>query len=177
MELIVELLGEFHIHYDDVPRLVVIGKDLAEPAPTGGRIGVISAGTSDVPFAREAAIIAREMGCTVTTVTDVGVAGLHRLVAPLRDLMKQDPDVLIVAAGMDGALPSVIAGLVNVPVIGLPVSTGYGLGGDGTAALYTMLQSCAPGLTVVNIDNGVGAGSTAALIANRAAKARSGRTG
>ena len=84
-------------------------------------------------------------------------------------------DVLIVAAGMDGALPSVVAGLVDVPVIGLPVSVGYGIGGDGVAALYSMLQTCAPGLSVVNIDNGVGAGAVAGLIANRVAAARLGR--
>ncbi len=86
--------------------------------------------------------------------------------------MADGADVLIVAAGMDGALPSVVSGLVNVPVIGLPTSTGYGFGGQGIGALTTMLQSCAPGLAVVNIDNGIGAGSTAALIANRVAAAR-----
>lgn len=139
---------------------------------TGGLVGVISAGTSDIPAAEEAALIAEEMGCEVMRVYDVGVAGLHRLVEPLRRLLDVDVDVVIVAAGMDGALPSVVAGLVPVPVIGLPTSIGYGFGGKGIAALLSMLQTCAPGLTVVNIDNGVGAGSTAALIANRAARGR-----
>lgn len=138
---------------------------------TGGRVGVLSAGTSDVPVAEEAALIAEEMGCQVTCIYDVGVAGLHRLLEPLRALLTSGVDVIIVAAGMDGALPSVVAGLVPVPVIGLPTSVGYGLGGNGLAALLSMLQTCAPGLSVVNIDNGVGAGSTAALIANRVAQA------
>jgi NCAIR mutase (PurE)-related protein len=141
------------------------------PAP-GGRVGVVTAGTSDVPTAEEAAVVAREMGCDVTSAYDVGVAGIHRLFGPLRDMIEREVDVVIVAAGMDGALPSVVAGLVGVPVIGLPVSVGYGLGGGGLAALMSMLQTCAPGLTAVNIDNGVGAGGTAGLIARRAAQAR-----
>jgi pyridinium-3,5-biscarboxylic acid mononucleotide synthase len=139
---------------------------------TGGSVGVISAGTSDVPVAEEAALIAEEMGCDVTCIYDVGVAGLHRLIEPLRTLLSNGVDAIVVAAGMDGALPSVVAGLVPVPVIGLPTSIGYGLGGKGVAALLSMLQTCAPGLSVVNIDNGVGAGITAALIANRVAQAR-----
>lgn len=142
---------------------------------TGGRVGVISAGTSDIPVAEEATLIAEEMGCQVTRIYDVGVAGLHRLLEPLRKLLAEDVDVLIVAAGMDGALPSVVAGLVPVPVIGLPTSIGYGIGGKGIAALLSMLQTCAPGLSVVNIDNGVGAGITAGLIANRMAAARTHR--
>jgi hypothetical protein len=112
------------------------------------------------------------MGCRIVRADDVGVAGLHRLEAPLRALREQHADVVIVVAGMDGALPSVVAGLVDIPVIGLPTSIGYGLGGGGVAALLSMLQTCAPGLVVVNIDNGVGAGATAALIANRVAAAR-----
>ena len=159
------------VYHEDAGILIASGHEIDVPS-SGGRVGVVSAGTSDRRVAREAQLIAEEVGCEVRLVMDVGIAGLHRLVAPLRDLMEWSPDVLVTAAGMDGALPSVIAGLVDVPVIGLPVSTGYGLGGDGTAALYSMLQSCAPGLTVVNIDNGVGAGSSAALIANRAAAER-----
>jgi NCAIR mutase (PurE)-related protein len=140
---------------------------------TDGRVGVITAGTSDVPVAEEAALLCREMGCIVHTVYDVGVAGLHRLFEPLQTLLDEARvDALIVAAGMDGALPSVVAGLADVPVIGLPTSIGYGIGGDGVAALYSMLQTCAPGLSVVNVDNGIGAGAVAGLIANRAAAAR-----
>jgi NCAIR mutase (PurE)-related protein len=155
----------------EASRAVVIYQPDYTPRSTGGRVGVVSAGTSDVPVADEAALIAEEMGCQVTCIYDVGVAGLHRLLEPLRDLLASGVDVIIVAAGMDGALPSVVAGLVPVPVIGLPTSVGYGLGGSGVAALLSMLQTCAPGLSVVNIDNGVGAGSTAALIANRVALA------
>ena len=97
------------------------------------------------------------------------MAGLHRLLGPLAEMMAFDPDVLVVAAGMDGVLPGVVTGLVEVPVIGVPVSTGYGAGGRGEAALLTMLQSCSTGLLVVNVDNGVGAGAAAVLIAGRAA--------
>ncbi len=132
----------------------------------------MTAGTSDIPIAEEAAVVAAEMGSVVISAYDVGVAGLHRLAAPLRDMRERGVDAIVVAAGMDGALPSVVAGLVDVPVIGLPTSVGYGLGGRGVAALLSMLQTCAPGLAVVNIDNGVGAGATAALIANRVAAAR-----
>lgn len=155
----------------EAARALVIYQPGYVPMRTGGRVGILSAGTSDIPVAEEAALVADEMGCQVTCIYDVGVAGLHRLLEPLRDLLASGVDALIVAAGMDGALPSVVAGLVPVPVIGLPTSVGYGLGGNGLAALLSMLQTCAPGLTVVNIDNGVGAGSTAALIANRVALA------
>jgi NCAIR mutase (PurE)-related protein len=154
-------------------RTAIIRRDGNEIGVTGGAVGVITAGTSDQPIAEEAAIVCREMGCRVDVVYDVGVAGLHRLFEPLRRLLEEDRvDVLIVAAGMDGALPSVVSGLVEVPVIGLPTSVGYGMGGQGHAALLAMLQTCSPGLAVVNIDNGVGAGVMAALIANRVAAAR-----
>jgi pyridinium-3,5-biscarboxylic acid mononucleotide synthase len=144
----------------------------------GGNVGVITAGTSDIACAEEAALVCREMGCMVHTAYDVGVAGLHRLWEPLRHLLGEaSVDVLIVAAGMDGALPSVVSGLVDVPVVGLPTSVGYGLGGKGEAALLSMLQTCSPGMAVVNIDNGIGAGAMAGLIANRMAAARQGRIG
>ena len=151
-------------------RALVVGG--GEPERTGARIGALCAGTSDLPVLGEALAIAHEMGAVVESFHDVGVAGLHRLVEPLERLEDLDPDCLIVAAGMEGALPSVVAGLVDVPIVGLPTSTGYGLGGDGTAAIMGMLQSCSPGLSVVNVDNGVGAGASAALIANRAARGR-----
>ncbi|CAA9478849.1 MAG: Circadian phase modifier [uncultured Rubrobacteraceae bacterium] len=151
-------------------RSLVLGS--GEPASTGGRVGALSAGTSDLPVLEEALAVCREMGAETLTFHDVGVAGIHRLTGPLRQLREFDPDCVVVAAGMEGALPSVVSGLVSVPVIGLPTSTGYGLGGDGTAAILGMLQTCSPGLSVVNVDNGVGAGATAALIANRAASAR-----
>ena len=153
-------------------RVLVASRPGTERPNRGGFVGILSAGTSDVPVAAEASLAAAEMGATVLEAWDVGVAGLHRLVAPLERFVAARVDVLVVAAGMDGALPSVVAGLVDVPVIGLPTSVGYGVGAGGVGALTTMLQSCAPGVVVVNIDNGIGAGSTAALIANRAAAGR-----
>lgn len=140
------------------------------PPQTGGAVGILTAGTADIPVAEQARIVAEEMGCRVIKAYDVGVAGVHRLPEPLREMVEGGVAAVIVAAGMEGALPSVVAGLVPVPVIGLPTSTGYGFGGDGVAALMSMLQSCCPGLVAVNIDNGVGAGATAALIANNAAQ-------
>jgi len=153
-------------------RALVVGA--REPEHTGGRVAAIGAGTSDLPVLEEAVAVAREMGVEVAVFHDVGVAALHRLAGPLEAISSFDPDCVIVAAGMEGALPTVVSGLVAVPVVGLPTSTGYGLGGDGTAALLGMLQTCSPGLSVVNVDNGVGAGATAGLIANRAARFRSG---
>lgn len=175
-ELEARLRAEFsavELEWVDPPRAAVLRRPDFQRPQTGGRVGVITAGTSDVPVAEEAALLCREMGCSVHTAYDVGVAGLHRLFEPLSALLEQaQVDVLIVAAGMDGALPSVVSGLVDVPVIGLPTAVGYGLGGDGVAALYAMLQTCAPGMSVVNIGNGIGAGAVAGLIANRAAAAR-----
>jgi NCAIR mutase (PurE)-related protein len=134
------------------------------------QIGILTAGSSDIPIAEEAAAIARLMGVEVFSFYDVGVAGVHRLFEPLRTLIKKEVKCIIVIAGMEGALPTIVSGLVNVPIIGVPTSTGYGYGGDGTGALMTMLQSCSPGLTVVNIDNGINAGATAALIAKQSKK-------
>jgi len=153
-------------------RTLALRRSGSEVAPNGGHVGVLTAGTSDLPVAEEAVALCREMGCTVHTANDVGVAGLHRLFEPLRAMLAAPVDVIIVAAGMDGALPSVVAGLVDVPVIGLPTSVGYGFGGEGVGALSTMLQSCSPGIAVVNIDNGIGAAAIAGRIAARAGKAR-----
>lgn len=156
------------------PRAAVLRLPGVPPPNTGGRVGVLTAGTSDIPWAEEAALLCREMGCKVHRVYDVGVAGIHRLWEPLHQLLDEaQVDALIVAAGMDGALPSVVSGLVDIPVIGLPTSIGYGFGGKGEAALLSMLQTCAPGMAVVNIDNGIGAGAIAGLIANRMAVLRS----
>jgi pyridinium-3,5-biscarboxylic acid mononucleotide synthase len=136
------------------------------------RVGILTAGTSDLPAADEARMVVEACGIDARLVADVGVAGLHRFVSPLTAMLEWGADVVVVAAGMDGVLPGLVAGLIDLPVIGLPVSTGYGRGGAGEAALNTMLQSCSTGLTVVNIDNGVGAGAAAALIAARAAQGR-----
>jgi pyridinium-3,5-biscarboxylic acid mononucleotide synthase len=134
-----------------------------------GHIAILSAGTSDQPIAEEAAVTAELFGTKVTRLYDVGVAGLHRLLA-VRDQLAT-ADAIIVCAGMEGALPSVVGGLVGVPVIAVPTSVGYGASFDGAAALLGMLNSCSPNVTVVNIDNGFGAAYTAVLIA-RAASAR-----
>lgn len=140
----------------------------AMPAPRG-RVCVVSAGTSDAPVAAEAAFVARVFGSAVTRVADVGVAGIHRLLAA-RDAL-DDADVLIVVAGMEGALPSAVGGLVGTPVVAVPTSVGYGASYGGLAALLAMLNSCAPGVVVCNIDNGFGAGVFAARVARRCAVA------
>jgi NCAIR mutase (PurE)-related protein len=133
------------------------------PAPTGGEVLVLAAGTSDLPVAREALLTARYLGRRADLVVDVGVAGLHRILAQLPRL--RSARAIVIAAGMDGALPSVVAGLVSAPVVAVPTSIGYGAAFDGLAALLTMLNACAPGVAVVNIDNGYGAGHLAAQIA------------
>jgi hypothetical protein len=141
--------------------LVCHGPDHDPPTPSG-TVGVVTAGTSDVPVAEQAALLAAEMGCAVETLYDVGVSGVRRLLGELDTL--RSCDVVVVAAGREGALATVVAGLVAAPVIGLPVGTGTGLGGNGEAALLGMLQSCTY-LTVVNVDAGFVAGGQAALIA------------
>lgn len=176
VESLRQSLPDYKIDHVSGAWTAVVSRRDAARASTGARIAIFAAGTSDWTAAHEARIVAEEMGCVVQLAIDVGVAGLHRLFGPLRAALDQGVDAIIVAAGMDGALPSVVAGLVPVPVIGLPTSIGYGYGGNGQAALMSMLQSCAPGLTVVNIDNAVGAGSTAALIANAVARARDAKT-
>jgi pyridinium-3,5-biscarboxylic acid mononucleotide synthase len=153
-------------------KMVIIKKKDYAVKSTGGKIGLLTAGTSDIPVAEEAKVIAEEMGCTVYTGYDLGVAGIHRLLAPLKDLVIKDVDVIIVVAGREGALSSVVAGMVNVPVIAVPTSNSYGFGEKGVATLMAMLQSCSLGLAVVNIDSGVAAGGVATLIANRAAQFR-----
>jgi NCAIR mutase (PurE)-related protein len=161
------------VDYDGVSKCLLAKLPDREPPASCGRVGIITAGSSDRTQAGEAAAVLREMGCDSRTVHDVGVAGLHRLVQPLRQIVAFDPDALIVAAGMDGVLPGVVSGLVALPIVALPTSTGYGFGGEGLGAMTTMLQACAPGIAVVNIDNGIGAGIMAGLIANRAASQRS----
>jgi len=141
-------------------------------APAAGCVVVMTAGTSDLPVAEEASLTARVMGAGVDVVADVGVAGLHRLAA-YRERLAQ-ADAVVVVAGMEGALASVVGGLATGPVIACPTSVGYGASFGGLAALLAMLSSCAPGVVCVNIDDGVGAGYSAALVARRAALARDG---
>ena len=147
------------IHHQ-AARCVVIEKK--KTTPRGGTIAILSAGTSDQPVAEEAAITAETMGNKVQRLYDVGVAGLHRLLARAEDF--REANVIIVVAGMEGALPSVVAGLVDKPVIAVPTSIGYGASFEGVAALLGMLNSCGSGVTVVNIDNGFGAAYAASQI-------------
>ena len=147
--------------HDEVARLLAWPP--VRPQPTGGLVVVVCAGTSDLPVAREALLTARQLGREATLVADVGVAGLHRVLGHL-DLLRS-ARAIVVVAGMDGALPAVVAGLVSAPVVAVPTSVGYGASFGGVAALLSMLNACAPGIGVVNIDNGYGGGHLAAQIA------------
>jgi len=151
--------------------VVIKQKDFVQKM-TGGKVGILTAGTVDLGVAEEAQMVANEMGCVTFLQVDAGVAGIHRLSEPLVNLIKNDVDCLIVVAGREGALPTVVAGLVDLPLISVPTSSGYGYGGKGTAALMAMLQACSLGLAVVNIDSGIAAGVVASQIANRVARAR-----
>ncbi|HTP51628.1 MAG TPA: nickel pincer cofactor biosynthesis protein LarB [Anaeromyxobacteraceae bacterium] len=148
--------------YDPVSRTLSRGR---MSLPTRGPVAVCCAGTSDVPACEEAAVTLDVMGVDVIRIYDVGVAGLHRLLARREDLERAV--AVVVAAGMEGALPSVVGGLVGKPVVALPTSVGYGANLGGLAPLFTMLNSCAPNVSVVNVDNGFGAGFVAGLIARR----------
>lgn len=152
---------------NDRARTFVVGMPQPDPERTHGAILVVSAGTSDMPVTEEAVVTARAMGNRVESLYDVGVAGIHRLLARRKQIMSAS--CIIVVAGMEGALASVVGGLVDVPVIACPTSVGYGASFNGLSPLLTMLNSCASGVTVVNIDNGFGAGYAASLI-NRTGK-------
>lgn len=142
--------------YNRKAQILVIRISDEKPEPIG-KVGIITAGTSDINVAEEAKVILEEGGCETITSYDVGVAGIHRLFPQIAYMVGEGVDVLIACAGMEGALPSVVAGLVDIPVIAVPTSVGYGVGEGGRVALDSMLQSCAPGIAVVNIDNGFGA--------------------
>jgi NCAIR mutase (PurE)-related protein len=146
---------------DDIGRLVVLGS----PGEPRGRVAVVGAGTSDLPVIRECAATVRVFGAQADVIVDVGVAGLHRLLAE-RDRIDA-ADVVVAVAGMEGALPSVLGGLIGAPLIAVPTSVGYGWHLDGLTAWLAMLNSCAPGVLTVNVDNGFGAGVAAARIARR----------
>ena len=166
-EKILKDIGEDpHIFdYNRRAQILVIRKEIAKKEPIA-KIGIITAGTSDINIAEEARVIVEEGGCEAITSYDIGVAGIHRLFPQIAHMVKEGVRVFIVCAGMEGALPSVVAGLVDVPVIAVPTSVGYGVGEGGRVALDAMLQSCAPGIAVVNIDNGFGAGVFALTIVN-----------
>jgi len=159
-----------HVRHIAGSRMIVVDK--RPDRPKIGKIGILTAGSSDITVAEEAKAMAEIMGCQVLTEYDIGVAALHRFLEPLANMLDQGVDALVVIAGMEGALPTVVSGLADVPIIGVPTSVGYGYGGKGEAALMGMLQTCSPGLVVVNIDNGIAAGATAALISLRCRRER-----
>lgn len=160
--------GSLELGYDPVSRIGLVGKKSQITAE--GTIIIATGGTSDIPVAEEAAQVAEALGNKVERVYDVGVAGLHRLLSRLELLMQAK--VVVAVAGMEGALPSVIGGLVDCPVIAVPTSIGYGANFNGLAALLSMLNSCASGISVVNIDNGFGAGYLASMINHIGGKAK-----
>jgi NCAIR mutase (PurE)-related protein len=157
----------FNLDYNAKAKILRINNYPVEEKinPNYGKIGIVTAGTSDVPVAEEAKIIIQEGGCEVITSYDIGVAGIHRLFPQIAKMVEENVNCIIVCAGMEGALPSVVAGLVDIPIIAVPTSVGYGVGKDGKTALFAMLQSCSPGIAVVNIDNGFGAGVFALTMA------------
>ena len=155
----------FIFDYNKKGQILVIRQEIKQKEPTS-KIGIITAGTSDINVAEEARVIVEQGGCEAITSYDVGVAGIHRLFPQIAHMVGEGVRAFIVCAGMEGALPSVVAGLVDVPVIAVPTSVGYGVGEGGRVALDAMLQSCAPGIAVVNIDNGFGAGVFALTIVN-----------
>ena len=134
----------------------------------GGKVGILTAGTSDIGVAEESRLMCEAMNCKCISSYDVGVAGIQRIFPILKEMIEEEVDCIIVAAGMEGALATLVSSMVDIPVIGIPTSAGYGYGGKGVAALASMLQSCSLGLSVVNIDNGIAAGAIAANIANKA---------
>ncbi len=165
-----KLQETFHTHGIRIGgRVMVIGSS-ERPSEELGVAGVVTAGTSDVPFAQECVLLLEELGVRVVTSFDAGVAGIHRPVMSMQKM--RDVNVLIIFAGMEGALPTVLASLTDLPVVAVPTPIGYGFGGQGEAALKTMLQSCSPGITVVNIGNSVGAAAAAIRILRAIRKGR-----
>lgn len=147
------------------------GQDAMQQTPQfADRVVVATAGTTDLPVAEEAAMVLEAAGCEVDRIFDVGVAGLHRIISALPRLRDEKVGAVIVCAGMDGALPSVVGGLVSVPVFAVPTSVGYGVSLGGVAAMLTMLNSCSPGVSVLNVDNGFGAATCAFKVLQRSKK-------
>ncbi|MDK2384185.1 MAG: nickel pincer cofactor biosynthesis protein LarB [Candidatus Korarchaeota archaeon] len=165
--IIEEFEREYHVRRSPNARVYVIRRrDLPSSQPKG-KVGIIAAGTSDVPIAEEVRLMVEEGGCSTVRAYDAGVANLKRTLDAVADVVEEGADVIVAIAGMEGSLPSVVASLVDTLVIGLPTSVGYGMGGGGEAALLSMLQSCAPGLVVVNIDNSVAAAYAAISVCRR----------
>jgi len=173
------------IKKNDYPKIIVFAKKLKIKIKTGknssslllfnkpikfhgGKVGIITAGTSDIGVAEESRLMCEAMNCKCVINYDVGIAGIQRIFPVLKEMIKEDVDCIIVAAGMEGALATIVSSMTDIPIIGIPTSVGYGYGQKGIAALASMLQSCSLGLSIVNIDNGIAAGGIAANIANRA---------
>tara|TARA_B100001013_G_scaffold224109_1_gene137122 strand:- start:1555 stop:2322 length:768 start_codon:yes stop_codon:yes gene_type:complete len=153
-----------YIKTNDLARTIVISNQKPRQKLSGS-VAIITAGTADIPVAEESKVILEEVGCKIITCYDVGIAGIHRLFDSLSSVIKEDVDVIIAVAGREGAMPSIIAGMVDIPVIGVPTSIGYGYGDKGISALMSMLQSCSLGIATVNIDSGIAAGVIASTIA------------
>lgn len=166
--------GEFEVQNYDKARIVVVRRPGYRGVRHRCRVAVVTAGTSDIPVAEEARVILEELGCDVITIYDVGVAGIQRVVKAAKQLKEFNSDLAIVIAGREGALPSVLASLIDIPIIAVPTSSGYGFGGNGVTALMSMLQSCSLGIAVVNIDSGVGAAVFASMICRRISMLRGG---
>ncbi|MBM3897374.1 MAG: nickel pincer cofactor biosynthesis protein LarB [Thaumarchaeota archaeon] len=157
------------IEKNDLARTIILRKG-AKKKESNGIVGIITAGTSDMAVAEEAKVVLEEMGCKAVCTYDVGVAGIHRLFPSIKMMIEEDVAVIVAVAGREGAMPTIIAGLVDIPVIGVPTSVGYGFGDRGMAALQSMLQACSLGIATVNIDSGIAGGVIAGLIAKRASK-------
>ena len=167
-EQIVELKNSFNkIYVNEKGRIAIVGKLKREAI---GKVAILTAGTSDIPVGEEAATTAEFLGLEVLKFYDVGIAGLHRLIEPIKRIKDEDVDVVIAIAGMEGALPTVIASLIDLPIIAVPTSVGYGVNLKGISTLFAMLQSCSSGVAVVNIDNGFGAAVFAYTIIRRIKK-------
>ncbi|MEW6662828.1 MAG: nickel pincer cofactor biosynthesis protein LarB [Bacillota bacterium] len=168
-ELATDLPSGYELEINRQAKTVIL-KQKEYSFPKTGKIGVLAAGTADMAVAEEVVVTAKVMGCEVIKAYDVGVAGIHRLYGPLTEMLEKNVAAIVVVAGMDAVLPIVVSSNVDVPVIGVPTSVGYGMGKGGVAGLLTMLQTCSPGLAVVNIDNGFGAGVFASLIARQSVR-------
>ncbi len=167
-EQIDELKKSFdEVYVNSKARIAIVGKLKDEKI---GKVAILTAGTSDIPVGEEAAVTAEFLGLEVLKFYDVGIAGLHRLIEPIKRIRDENVDVVIAIAGMEGALPSVVASLIDLPIIAVPTSVGYGVNLKGISTLFAMLQSCSSGVAVVNIDNGFGAAVFAYLIVRRIKK-------
>lgn len=167
LEAIYNQNNEYVCDFNKKAKTAFIAKKSYKIHKKKGTIGIITAGTSDIPVAEEASLLLKAMGIKMIASYDVGISGMHRIFPALKEMITNNADVILVFAGMEGTLPGIVSALVDIPVIGVPTSSGYGIGEKGKGAITTMLQSCSPGLVVVNIDNGFGAAAFAAIIVKR----------